>query len=44
MRQEILADSLPLGIEEFQQQFALIAEPFQMDWELTDSAEKAGLI
>jgi formyltetrahydrofolate deformylase len=37
MRHEILASSLPQGLEAFQQQFAPIAERFQMTWQITDS-------
>lgn len=44
MRQEILADSLPFGIEEFRQQFAAIAAQFQMDWKITDSAQKKRVV
>lgn len=44
MRQEILADSLALGIEEFRQQFAPIADKFQMDWQITDSAQKKRVV
>lgn len=44
MRQEIRADSLPFGIEEFRRQFAAIAEPFQMDWKITDSTQKKRVV
>lgn len=44
MRQEILADSLALEIEEFRQQFAPIADKFQMDWQITDSAQKKRVV
>lgn len=44
MRQEILADSLPFGIEEFRRQFAPIAHQFQMDWQVTDSAQKKRVV
>ncbi|PSB24522.1 formyltetrahydrofolate deformylase [Stenomitos frigidus] len=44
MRQEILADSLPFGIETFREQFAPIAESFQMDWKITDSAQKKRVV
>lgn len=44
MRQEILADSLPFGIEEFRQKFAPIAEQFQMEWRVTDSAQKKRVV
>lgn len=39
MRNEILAGSLPVGIEVFRQQFARIAGEFQMDWHVSDSAQ-----
>ncbi|MBE9075774.1 formyltetrahydrofolate deformylase [Romeria aff. gracilis LEGE 07310] len=39
MRQEILAESLPFEIDEFRQRFATIAEQFQMDWAISDSAQ-----
>lgn len=44
MRQEILADSLPFGAAEFEQQFAAIAEQFQMTWKLTDSVRKKRVV
>lgn len=44
MRQEIRADSLPFGIEEFRRQFTAIAEPFQMDWKVTDSTQKKRVV
>jgi len=44
MRQEILADSLPFGIEAFRAQFAPIAESFQMEWNVTDSAQKKRVV
>ncbi|MCL6434042.1 MAG: formyltetrahydrofolate deformylase [Leptolyngbyaceae cyanobacterium HOT.MB2.61] len=44
MRQEILADSLAFGIEEFGHQFAPIAAQFQMDWQITDSAKKKRVV
>lgn len=44
MRQEILAESLPFEIEEFQRQFAPIARQFQMDWKITDSAQKKRVV
>ncbi len=36
MRQEILADSLPFGIETLRDKFAPIAAEFQMDWRISD--------
>lgn len=44
MRQEILADSLPFELAEFRQQFASIAHQFQMDWKVTDSAQKKRVV
>ena len=44
MRQEILADSLPFGIDELRQRFAPIAEEFGMDWRITDSARKKRIV
>ena len=44
MRQVILADSLPFGIEEFRRAFAPIAEEFGMDWSVTDSAQKKRVV
>jgi formyltetrahydrofolate deformylase len=44
MRQEILAESLPFSIEAFREQFAAIAESFQMEWNVTDSAQKKRLV
>lgn len=44
MRQEILAESLPFEIQEFQRQFAPIATQFQMDWKITDSAQKKRVV
>lgn len=40
MRQEILADSLPLDLAEFQTQFSEVADEFNMDWRISDSARK----
>jgi formyltetrahydrofolate deformylase len=44
MRQEILADSLPFDHNEFRVKFAPIAEQFQMDWQLSDSAQKKRVV
>jgi len=44
MRQVILADSLPFGIEELRNRFAPIAEEFGMDWSITDSAQKKRVV
>jgi len=38
MRNTILASSMPDGIERFQAEFAPIAQRFEMDWRLSDSA------
>lgn len=39
MRHEILAESLNDDLEGFKTKFAAIAERFQMDWQVTDSAQ-----
>jgi formyltetrahydrofolate deformylase len=44
MRQEILADSLPFGVEQFQEQFLAIATSFNMDWKVTDSSQKKRVV
>ncbi len=44
MRQEILSESLPIGIEAFREQFAAIAASFQMEWNVTDSAQKKRVV
>ncbi|HEY9662286.1 MAG TPA: hypothetical protein V6C65_27840, partial [Allocoleopsis sp.] len=44
MRQEILADSLPFDLETFRQQFKPIAESFNMQWKVTDSAQKKRVV
>jgi formyltetrahydrofolate deformylase len=44
MRQEILAESLPFGIEELRQRFAAIAAEFQMTWRVSDSAQKKRVV
>ena len=44
MRQEILADSLPFGIETLRDKFAPIAAEFQMDWRISDSARKKRVV
>src|SRR5690554_3552911 len=38
MRHCIRANSLPFGIEEFRKKFAPIAEEFNMQWRISDSA------
>jgi formyltetrahydrofolate deformylase len=44
MRQEILADSLPFDLAEFQARFALLANEFNMDWRISDSAQKKRIV
>jgi len=44
MRHELLADSLPFGLEEFRERFQAIAEPFAMNWAITDSRAKKRLM
>lgn len=44
MRQEILADSLPFGLDTLKQKFAPIAAEFEMDWRITDSAQKKRVV
>jgi formyltetrahydrofolate deformylase len=44
MRQEVLADSLSLGLAEFRHQFAPIAAQFQMTWKISDSAAKKRVV
>jgi formyltetrahydrofolate deformylase len=44
LRHEVLADSLPFGLVEFRQQFTPVAEQFQMNWKITDSAEKKRVV
>ena len=44
MRQEILASSLPFGIDEFCRRFLPIAESFGMDWQVSDSARKKRVV
>lgn len=44
MRQEILADSFPFGADEFRNRFALLADEFKMNWQLSDSAIKKRLV
>lgn len=40
MRQEILTDSLPFGLDELRRRFLPIAEQFDMNWAIRDSAQK----
>lgn len=44
MRQEILAESLPFGLETFREKFSPIAQQFQMSWKINDSQEKKRVI
>jgi len=44
MRQEILADSLPFGIDTLRDKFAPIAVEFGMDWRISDSARKKRVV
>ena len=44
MRQEIRADSLPFGADEFGRRFAALAEEFAMSWQLNDSARNKRLV
>ena len=44
MRQEVLADSLPFGVEVFREKFAPIAARFGMDWRINDSFRKKRVV
>jgi formyltetrahydrofolate deformylase len=44
MRQEILADSLPFDLAEFRAQFSGLADEFNMDWRISDSARKKRIV
>lgn len=44
MRQEIRADSLPFDLVEFHTQFTSVANEFDMDWRISDSAQKKRLV
>lgn len=44
MRQEILADSLPFDLAEFHAQFFRRASEFDMEWRISDSAQKKRLV
>ncbi|MDR2637489.1 MAG: formyltetrahydrofolate deformylase [Zoogloeaceae bacterium] len=44
MREEILADSLPFGLDALRENFAPIAERFGMRWKVTDSARKKRVV
>ncbi len=43
MRQEIRADSLPFDLVEFHAQFTSLAAEFDMEWRISDSAQKKRL-
>lgn len=40
MRNEIKADSLKIGLDEFRDAFSKVAEEFQMEWSIRDSTER----
>jgi len=44
MRQEIRADSLPFEADEFCRRFSVVADEFNMSWQLSDSAIKKRLV
>ena len=44
MRQEILADSLPFDLTGFHAQFSGLADEFDMDWRISDSARKKHIV
>lgn len=44
MRQEMRADSLPFDAEAFRDKFKPLADEFNMDWQLTDSALRKRLV
>jgi formyltetrahydrofolate deformylase len=44
MRQEILADSLPVDADEFCSRFSSLADEFKMNWQLSDSSIKKRLV
>ena len=44
MRQEILADSLPFSLGEFREQFSALAAGFDMEWGVSDSAQKKRIV
>lgn len=44
MRNEILANSLTIGLREFQSAFAKIAEEYQMDWFVADSTVRKKVV
>jgi len=44
MRQEILTDSLPFGLAEFHARFSELAQQFDMEWRINNSAQKKRLV
>ncbi|SEG55721.1 formyltetrahydrofolate deformylase [Marinobacterium lutimaris] len=44
MRYEVVADSLPFGLEELKEKFAPVADKFQMNWNITDSAARKRVV
>ena len=44
MRHCIKANSLPFGLEEFKEKFSPIADEFEMDWQINDSAKAKKII
>lgn len=44
MRQEIVADSLTLGMEAFKEKFSCVAREFQMDWSISDSGYRKRVV
>jgi len=44
MRQEVLAESLPFDVLVLREKFAILAKKFEMDWQLSDSAQKMRLV
>lgn len=44
MRYEVLADSLPFGLEELRAKFTPLAETFGMHWQITDSSQRKRVV
>ncbi len=44
MRQEILADSLPFDVASLHTHFAVLAQEYAMDWQVSDSAQKMRVV
>jgi formyltetrahydrofolate deformylase len=44
MRQEILAESLPFGMGQLRERFTPVANQFNMDWQVSDSAQKRRVV